>query len=97
MGKLEASVETPILYRLGDVLGGDGAFPGEVCDGACHAQDAVVAARREEQARKRVAQELVAFAVGLAITVDFPGAEERVRLSLPLELDSPGGFHPAPH
>src|SRR5512138_3384450 len=43
-----------------------------------------------------MAQELVALPVGLAITVDVLGAEKRVRLSLPLDLQLSRRFHPAP-
>ena len=78
------------------------APPGEVRDGARHAQNPVVRARREKQPRERVAQKLVALPVGVAMAVDLARPEQRVRLALPLELhcraasdprfDGAGGF-----
>ena len=61
----------------------------EVGDGARDAQHAVIGARREQQARERVAQQLVALAVGGAMPVDLARAEQRVGLALARELQPP--------
>ena len=54
-------------------------LPREVGDGARHAQHAMVGARRKQQPRERVAQQLIALAVGGAVPVDLARAEQRVR------------------
>src|SRR5688500_17992709 len=64
--RLEARVEAPVLDRLGDVLGGDRSLVGKIGDRARRAQHAVIGARREQQARERMAQQLVAFVIGSA-------------------------------
>src|SRR5437879_1852510 len=66
---LEARVETPILYRFRDVLGGDGGAGCKIRNRARDTQHAVIRARREQEAGERLAQELVAVAVGRAMTV----------------------------
>src|SRR5688572_21143404 len=92
---LEARIEAPVLDRLGDVLGGDGAFLGEIGDRASHAQYAVVGARGQQQPRERVTQKLVAFSVGGAVAVDLARAEQRVGLALPRQLKQPRPLHAA--
>jgi hypothetical protein len=54
----------------------------------------VIRARREQQAGERVAQQLVAVAIGGAVAVDLARAEQRIRLLLALELRAPRAFHP---
>src|SRR6185503_9717104 len=67
---LEAGIEPPVLDRLGDVLSADGRDASEVRYGTGYAQHALVGTRRQQQARERVTQQLVAVAVGGAVPVD---------------------------
>src|SRR5438046_2223845 len=89
----ETRVKPAVLDRFRNVLGVYIALLREVGHGASHAQHAVVAARRKKQPSECMPQELVAFAVGGAVAVDFLGAKKRVRLALPLHLKLPCPFH----
>src|SRR5690349_8536563 len=74
----KAGVQPTILYRFGDVLGGDHAPSAKVRNRARDLEDAMVRARRQQQARQRMAKKLITLAVGRAVAIDFPGAEQRI-------------------
>src|SRR5712671_1391595 len=78
----EACVEASVLNRFGDVLRRYGSNPGEIGDRACDAQDPMVGAGRQQQAGKRMTQQLVAFAIRCAMTVDLARSEQRVGFAL---------------
>src|SRR5262245_12633992 len=91
---LETGIQTPILYRFGDVLGGDHVPAAQISNGTGDPEHAVVSTRRKQQTGEGMAQQLIALAIGSAVAVDFPGAEERVRLALSRELQFPCLLHP---
>ena len=66
--------------------GTDRGVASQIGDGAGHTQHAVIGARRKQQARQGVAQQLIAFFVGGTQPVDFARAEEGVWHSLAVEL-----------
>src|SRR2546427_9641292 len=73
---LEARVETPILYRFRDVLGGDGGAGCKNPNRARDTQPAGVRARREQEAGERMAQELIGVPGWRAKTVYLTRAQE---------------------
>src|SRR3954468_19685943 len=82
----KTGVQTPVLDRFRYVLRGDGALLRQVGDGAGDAQHAVIGASGEQQPRERVAQELLALAIGRAMPIDVARAEQGVGLSLAVQL-----------
>ena len=64
------AVEGTVVDRLGDMHGADGLAPLEVCDGARHAQDAVVTAGTESQIGEGGTQNTLGCLIQHAITAE---------------------------
>src|SRR6266581_9422219 len=85
-GKLERTLETPVLDRFGDVGDGDRRLAREVGDGAGELQHPVVGARREMEPADSLSKQRASRFFRRAEALDFARAQPRVALALARKL-----------
>lgn len=91
------TVQVAVAQCLAQVFGGDGFRCGQIGDAARHAQDAVIAARRQAEPVQRAAQQGLLGGAEPAVAVERGAVQLRIGAALPRQLALPRRAHACTH